>query len=410
MFGRIIRRSIVSARLKDSFVAEATAISDNGTWKSEREIISKQGSEIRVRKPDSTEIDCINFCANNYLGLSSHPYVCKIASDAIETHGAGLSSVRFICGTQDIHLELERKIAKLHGMDDAILYAACFDANAGIFEVVLSSEDAVISDSLNHASIIDGIRLCKAKRFRYEHMDLTDLEQKLIDSKSCRRRLVVTDGVFSMDGDIAPLDKILKLCNKYDAMLLVDECHATGILGPNGRGTDELLGVHGQVDLINSTLGKALGGASGGYTAGPQAIIDLLRQKARPYLFSNTLAPPVVGAALAAIELLETRPEEFIGEIQRKTTLFRDGMTKAGFQIMGQSHPISPVYIGDARKASDLANLLLDNGIYVIAFSFPVVPEGKARIRVQVSAAHSDEQIHQTIAAFTKCAKTLNII
>lgn len=410
MFSKIIRRSVVSAVLKESFTAEGSAIKAAGTWKDERQIISKQGAAIRVRKPCGTEINCVNFCANNYLGLSAHPEVVDGARAALESHGAGLSSVRFICGTQDIHLELEKRLAKLHGTDDAILYAACFDANAGIFEVILGKDDAVISDSLNHASIIDGIRLCKAQRKRYVHMDLADLEAKLIETANCRRRLVVTDGVFSMDGDIAPLDEIKALCDKYDAMLMIDECHATGILGEKGRGTDELFGIHGQVDIINSTLGKALGGASGGYTAGPQEIVNLLRQKARPYLFSNTLAPPVVGAALSAIDLLETKPEEFIGEIQRKTKLFRSKMTAAGFNIMGKEHPISPVFIGEARLAADLANKLLDCGIFVIAFSYPVVPEGKARIRVQISAAHSDAQIDQTVDAFVRCAKELNIL
>lgn len=410
MFSKIIRRSVVSAVLKESFAAEGSAIKAAGTWKDERQIISKQGAAIRVRKPCGTEISCVNFCANNYLGLSAHPEVVGGAQAALESHGAGLSSVRFICGTQDIHLELEKRLAKLHGTDDAILYAACFDANAGIFEVILGKDDAVISDSLNHASIIDGIRLCKAQRKRYVHMDLADLEAKLIETANCRRRLVVTDGVFSMDGDIAPLDEIKALCDKHDAMLMIDECHATGILGEKGRGTDELFGIHGEVDIINSTLGKALGGASGGYTAGPQEIINLLRQKARPYLFSNTLAPPVVGAALSAIDLLETKPDAFIGEIQRKTKMFRSKMTAAGFEIMGKEHPISPVLIGDARLAAELANKLLDCGIYVIAFSYPVVPEGKARIRVQISAAHSDAQIDQTVDAFVRCAKELNIL
>jgi len=410
MIRQFLKRTLVSAKLKETLAAEASAIQQAGTWKSEREIISKQGSNITVRKPNGEVIECINFCANNYLGLSGHPDVVKGTVDCVEKYGAGLSSARFICGTQEIHLELEQKIAKMHNAEDAILYAACFDANAGIFEVVLNKDDAVISDSLNHASIIDGIRLCKAKRYRYEHLDLNDLERILEETQSCRRRLVVTDGVFSMDGDIAPLCEIKALCEKYDAMLMVDECHATGILGKNGKGTDELLGIHGQIDIINSTLGKALGGAMGGYTAGPKEIVDLLRQKSRPYTFSNALAPSVVGTALSAMDILEERPDEFIGAIQRKTELFRSEMTKAGFTILGQDHPISPVFLGDEKVALELSQRMLDEGIFVIAFAYPVVPKGKARIRVQVSAAHSDEQIEKTIVAFTKCAKEMNII
>ncbi|KAF2980342.1 hypothetical protein EK904_008280 [Melospiza melodia maxima] len=400
----------------------------------------------------------INFCANNYLGLSSHPEVIRAAVEALEKFGAGLSSVRFICGTQSIHKDLEEKIARFHQREDAILYASCFDANAGIFEALLTPEDAVLSDELNHASIIDGIRLCKANKYRYKHMDMQDLEAKLkeaqawmgkvakqlvvmpvpsisvrhiLSEQECehvplpapllkmtssllgmpfslqqkhRLRLVATDGAFSMDGDIAPLREICQLAHKYDALVFIDECHATGFLGPNGRGTDELLGVMDKVTIINSTLGKALGGAAGGYTTGPKPLIDLLRQRSRPYLFSNSLPPAVVGCASKALDLL-MESNAIAQSMAAKTQRFRSKMTAAGFTISGKDHPICPVMLGDARLASVMAEDMLNRGIYVIGFSYPVVPKGKARIRVQISAVHSDEDIDRCVEAFTQVGR-----
>ncbi|XP_029819269.1 2-amino-3-ketobutyrate coenzyme A ligase, mitochondrial [Manacus vitellinus] len=346
----------------------------------------------------------INFCANNYLGLSSHPEVIRAAVEALEKFGAGLSSVRFICGTQSIHKDLEEKIARFHQREDAILYASCFDANAGIFEALLTPEDAVLSDELNHASIIDGIRLCKANKYRYKHMDMQDLEAKLQEAQKYRLRLVATDGAFSMDGDIAPLREICQLAQKYDALVFIDECHATGFLGPNGRGTDELLGVMDKVTIINSTLGKALGGAAGGYTTGPKPLIDLLRQRSRPYLFSNSLPPAVVGCASKALDLL-MESNAIAQSMAAKTQRFRSKMTAAGFTISGKDHPICPVMLGDARLASVMAEDMLNRGIYVIGFSYPVVPKGKARIRVQISAVHSDEDIDRCVDAFTEVGR-----
>ena len=334
----------------------------------------------------------------------------KAAKDAIDTHGFGLSSVRFICGTQDIHKQLEKQIAEFHGMDDAILYPSCFDANAGLFEQILGPEDAVISDALNHASIIDGIRLCKAQRHRYDHMDMDHLERILSETSSARHRLIVTDGVFSMDGDVAPLDQICDLAKKYDAQVFIDECHATGFFGKTGRGTAEYFGVEDQIDIINSTLGKALGGATGGYTAGPQPLIDLLRQRARPYLFSNSVTPSVVGAAIEAFRMVSSSSEQ-LEKLQANVQLFRTGMTAAGFTLSGASdHAIAPVMIGDARIAAEYADELLKRGIYVIAFSYPVVPKGQARIRVQLSAAHSLDQVQQVVDAFIEVGKQKNII
>ncbi|NXB31127.1 KBL protein, partial [Eulacestoma nigropectus] len=346
----------------------------------------------------------INFCANNYLGLSSHPEVIRAAVEALEKFGAGLSSVRFICGTQSIHKDLEEKIARFHQREDAILYASCFDANAGIFEALLTPEDAVLSDELNHASIIDGIRLCKANKYRYKHMDMQDLEAKLKEAQKHRLRLVATDGAFSMDGDIAPLREICQLAQKYNALVFIDECHATGFLGPNGRGTDELLGVMDKVTIINSTLGKALGGAAGGYTTGPKPLIDLLRQRSRPYLFSNSLPPAVVGCASKALDLL-MESNAIAQSMAAKTQRFRSKMTAAGFTISGKDHPICPVMLGDARLASVMAEDMLNRGIYVIGFSYPVVPKGKARIRVQISAVHSDEDIDHCVEAFTEVGR-----
>ncbi|XP_067315064.1 2-amino-3-ketobutyrate coenzyme A ligase, mitochondrial [Pseudorasbora parva] len=386
--------------------SELDSIRAAGTWKGERVITSKQGPHICV---DGSRGDILNFCANNYLGLSSHPEVVKAGIDALQKYGAGLSSVRFICGTQSLHKNLEEKLAQFHEREDCILYASCFDANAGLFEVLLGPDDAVLSDELNHASIIDGIRLCRAKRFRYKHMDLNDLEEKLKESQSSRLRLVVTDGVFSMDGDVAPLKGICDLAEQYGALVFIDECHATGFMGPRGRGTDELLGVMDRVHIVNSTLGKALGGAAGGYTVGPKALIELLRQRSRPYLFSNSLPPPVVGCATRAVELL-LASNEIAQSMTAKTMRFRNNMTQAGFTISGTAHPICPVMLGDARLASLMADDMLKLGVYVIGFSYPVVPKGKARIRVQISAAHTDEDIDRTVDAFIQTGRKHGVI
>ncbi|XP_068108227.1 2-amino-3-ketobutyrate coenzyme A ligase, mitochondrial isoform X2 [Hyperolius riggenbachi] len=351
----------------------------------------------------------LNFCANNYLGLSSHPEVIHAGHEALEKYGAGLSSVRFICGTQNIHKDLEQKIAQFHNREDAILYISCFDANAGVFEALLTPEDAVLSDELNHASIIDGIRLCKANKYRYKHLDLNDLEAKLKEAQKHRLRLIATDGVFSMDGDIAPLREICDLAKRYNALVFIDECHATGFMGPNGRGTDELLGVTDQVTIVNSTLGKALGGAAGGYTTGPKPVIDLLRQRSRPYLFSNTLPPAVVGSASKALDLL-MESNAIAQSMAAKTSRFRTKMAAAGFTIGGMGHPICPVMLGDARLAATIADDLLERGIYVIGFSYPVVPKGKARIRVQISAAHRDEDIDNCVQAFTEVGRKHGVV
>lgn len=351
----------------------------------------------------------LNFCANNYLGLSSHPEVIKAAKEAIDTHGFGLSSVRFICGTQDLHKTLERKTAEFLGMEDTILYAAAFDANGGIFEPLLGAEDAIISDELNHASIIDGIRLSKAQRFRYKHNDMADLEAQLKEARTTRRKLIVTDGVFSMDGTIAQLDAICNLADKYDAMVMVDECHASGFMGKTGRGTHEHRGVMGRVDIITGTYGKALGGASGGFTAARQEIIDLLRQRSRPYLFSNTLAPAIAGASIRVLDLL-SESTHLRDKLEANTSYFRQAMTQAGFDILPGEHPIVPIMLYDATLSQEFANRLLDEGVYVIGFFFPVVPKGKARIRVQISAAHEMADLDQAIAAFTKVGKALGVI
>ncbi|XP_008328984.1 2-amino-3-ketobutyrate coenzyme A ligase, mitochondrial [Cynoglossus semilaevis] len=385
---------------------ELESIRAAGTWKAERIITSQQGPQINV---DGSRGAILNFCANNYLGLSSHPEVVQAGVEALRSHGAGLSSVRFICGTQDIHKTLEQKLAQFHEREDCILYASCFDANAGLFEVLMGPEDAVLSDELNHASIIDGIRLCRAKRLRYRHMDLEDLENRLKEAQSSRMRLVVTDGVFSMDGDVAPLRQICDLAEQYGAMVFIDECHATGFLGPRGRGTDELLGVMDRVQIVNSTLGKALGGAAGGYTVGPKPLIDLLRQRSRPYLFSNSLPPPVVGCATRAVDLL-LASNQIAQSMAAKTMRFRNMMTEAGFTLSGTAHPISPVMLGDARLASLMADDMLKLGIYVIGFSYPVVPKGKARIRVQISAAHTDEDIDRCVHAFVQTGRKHGVV
>jgi glycine C-acetyltransferase len=384
---------------------ELEEIRQSGLYKEERIIVTPQGPVIRTEQGGDT----LNFCANNYLGLSANPEVIEAAKAAIDTHGFGLSSVRFICGTQDIHKELERKTAEFLGMEDAILYAAAFDANGGLFEPLLGAEDAVISDELNHASIIDGIRLCKAQRFRYRHNDMADLEAKLLEARSARRRLIATDGVFSMDGTIAQLDRICDLAERHDAMVMVDECHATGFMGKTGRGTHEYRGVMGRVDIITGTYGKALGGASGGFTAARAEIVDILRQRSRPYLFSNTLAPAIVGAGIKVLELLSASTH-LRDKLEANTRFFRQAMTAAGFDILPGEHPIVPIMLYDAPLSQEFANRLLREGIYVIGFFYPVVPKGKARIRVQISAAHEREHLEKAAAAFTKVGRELGVL
>ncbi len=384
---------------------ELDNLREEGLYKSERIIISPQSAEIRTDKG----LEVLNFCANNYLGLSSHPEAVQAAKDTIDTHGYGMSSVRFICGTQDIHKELEHKIADFVGQEDAILYAAAFDANGGLFEPLLTKEDAIISDSLNHASIIDGIRLCKAARYRYKNNDMADLEDKLKEAQGARRRLIATDGVFSMDGYIAQLDKICDLAEKYDAMVMVDDCHATGFVGKTGRGTPEYCGVRDRVDIITGTFGKALGGASGGFTAARKEIVALLRQKSRPYLFSNTLAPSIVGASIKVLDILSSSTD-LRDKLEANALQFRNGMKEAGFDILDGTHPIVPVMLYDAPLSQKFADKLLDKGIYVIGFFYPVVPKGQARIRVQLSAGHSAEQIDKAIKAFTEVGNELGVI
>lgn len=383
---------------------EVNEIREAGLFKTERIITSPQDAEIEVGGKK-----VLNFCANNYLGLSSHPKVIEAAHKAIDQRGYGMSSVRFICGTQDIHKELERKISEFLGTEDTILYAAAFDANGGVFEPLFNEEDAIISDALNHASIIDGVRLCKAQRYRYEHNNMDDLEAKLKEAKGCRSRIIVTDGSFSMDGTIAQLDKIVVLAEKYDAVIMIDECHSSGFLGKNGRGTHEYRGVMGKIDIITGTLGKALGGASGGFTSGRKEIIEMLRQKSRPYLFSNTLAPSIVGGSIAVLDML-TETTELRDKLESNTRYFREKMTAAGFDIKPGDHPIVPIMLYDAVLAQTFAARLLEEGIYVIGFFFPVVAKGQARIRVQLSAAHKQEHLDKAIAAFTKIGKELKVI
>lgn len=386
---------------------ELAEIKDAGLYKKERIITSPQDAVITI----STGEEVINFCANNYLGLSSHPEVIQAAKDTMDTHGFGMSSVRFICGTQDIHKELEQRIAKFYGTEDTILYAAAFDANGGVFEPLLGKEDAIISDSLNHASIIDGVRLCKAARYRYANNDMADLEEQLkkANENGARHKIIVTDGVFSMDGLVAPLDKICDLADKYDALVMIDECHATGFIGERGIGTLEEKGVLGRVDIITGTLGKALGGAMGGYTTAKKEVIEILRQRSRPYLFSNSLAPAIVGASIKVLDLLE-KDTSLRDKLTENTAYFKKGMKKAGFDIIDGDSAIVPVMLYDAKLSQDMADALLEEGIYVIGFFFPVVPEGKARIRVQLSAAHSIEHLDAAIAAFTKVGKDLKVI
>ena len=392
-------------KLKNQLLEELKSIKESGLYKKERTIVTPQGADIRV----SSGEEVINFCANNYLGLSSHPRVIQAAKDSLNTHGFGLSSVRFICGTQDIHKTLEHKLAEFLGTEDTILYAAAFDANGGLFEPLLTKEDAIISDSLNHASIIDGVRLCKSVRYRYNNNDMIDLEQKLIESQAQRNRIIVTDGVFSMDGYIAQLDKICDLADKYDALVMIDECHSTGFVGKTGRGTHEYHNVMGRVDIITGTLGKALGGAMGGFTSGRKEIIDILRQRSRPYLFSNSLAPSIVGSAIEVLDIL-TSSTELRDKLESNTSYFRSKMTEAGFDIKEGVHPIVPVMLYDAKASQIMAEKLLEEGIYVIGFFFPVVPKKQARIRVQVSAAHSKEHLDKAIAAFIKVGKEMKII
>lgn len=385
--------------------AELSGIRQAGLYKEERIITTRQGPIIDT----TAQREVLNFCANNYLGLSSHPEVIEAAIEAIRSHGFGLSSVRFICGTQDIHKALERGLSEFLGMEDTILYAAAFDANGGLFEPLLGEEDAIISDELNHASIIDGIRLCKAKRFRYKHNDMDALEDCLKTAASARRRLIFTDGAFSMDGTIAQLDKICDLAERYGAMVGIDECHATGFLGKRGRGTHEYRGVMDRIDIVTGTLGKALGGASGGFTAARKPIVELLRQRSRPYLFSNTVAPAIVGASIKVLDLL-TQSTHLRDKLERNTKWFRANMTAAGFDIIPGEHPIVPIMLYDAPLAQEFARRLLSEDIYVIGFFFPVVPQGKARIRVQMSAAHEIEHLEKAVAAFTKVGREMGVI
>jgi glycine C-acetyltransferase len=382
---------------------ELDQIRADGLFKTERVIVSPQGSSIRVK--DGAEV--LNFCANNYLGLADDPRLVEAAKEALDRWGYGLASVRFICGTQDVHKHLERRISGFLGTDDTILYSSCFDANGGLFETILGEQDAVISDELNHASIIDGIRLCKARRLRYRNRDMADLEAQLQAASNVRRRLIATDGVFSMDGYVAPLGEICELAQRYDAMVMVDDSHAVGIVGARGRGTPELHDVTDRVDIVTGTLGKALGGASGGYTSGRQEIIDLLRQRSRPYLFSNSVAPAVVGASLAVLDLLEGG-DDLRARLRENTAWFRARMTELGFDVLPGDHPIVPVMIGDAARASRMADVLLGKGIYVIGFSYPVVPVGKARIRTQLSAAHTREDLAAAVAAFAAARDELS--
>ncbi len=407
---------------KEALGDELQGIRESGLYKDERVIVTPQGPQIGVRPGAAAAAahagagssagktrEVLNFCANNYLGLSSHPELVRAAHQALDERGFGLSSVRFICGTQDIHVELERRIASFLGLDDAILYTSCFDANAGLFETILGEGDAIISDELNHASIIDGVRLCKATRYRYKHADMADLEARLKEAQGARRKMIATDGVFSMDGDVAKLDRICDLAEQFGALVMVDDSHATGFVGRTGRGTPEECGVQGRVDVVTSTLGKALGGASGGVTAGRREIIEMLRQRSRPYLFSNTMAPPIVAASIRAFDLLE-RSTELRDRLMENTRYFREGMTKTGFAIRPGFHPIVPIMLGEAKLAQEMARDLLDEGIYVVGFFYPVVAKGQARIRVQLSAGHERAHLDAAIAAFAKVGRRLGVV
>ncbi len=392
-------------KIKNQLAADLQQLQETGLFKKERIIITPQGASVDV----SDHNDVVIMCANNYLGLSSHPEVIQAAKDALDTHGFGMSSVRFICGTQDIHKTLERKIAEFYGTEDTILYAAAFDANGGVFEPLFSEEDAIISDELNHASIIDGIRLCKAARYRYKHSDMADLEAKLIEAQAQRNRIIVTDGVFSMDGDIAKMDEICALADKYDALVMTDECHAAGFIGRTGRGAPEHCGVLDKVDIITGTLGKALGGAMGGYTTGPKEVIEMLRQKSRPYLFSNSLAPSIVGAAIKVFDIL-SGSTELRDTFEENTKYFKKQIIEAGFDIKPGDSPIVPIMIYDAALSQKFADRLLEEGVYAIGFFYPVVAKGQARIRTQISAAHTKAHLDKAIAAFIKVGKELGVI
>ena len=391
--------------LKNQLKKELKSIESSGLFKKERVITSSQGASVRVEG----DKEVIIMCANNYLGLSSNTEVVNAAKSALETHGFGMSSVRFICGTQDIHKELEKRIADFYSTEDTILYAAAFDANGGLFEPLFGAEDAIISDELNHASIIDGVRLCKAKRFRYQHSNMEDLENQLIDAQECRNRIIVTDGVFSMDGDIAKMDEICDLADKYDALVMTDECHSAGFIGKTGRGVPEYHNVMDRVDIITGTLGKALGGAMGGYTTGKKEIIEMLRQKSRPYLFSNSLAPSIVGAANKVFEILSSSTK-LRDQLEKNTSYFKKKIIEAGFDIKAGDSPIIPIMLYDAALSQKFADMLLEQGVYAVGFFYPVVPKGKARIRTQISAAHTKEHLDLAISAFVKVGKQLNVI
>jgi glycine C-acetyltransferase len=394
-------------KLKDFLSNELDQIKSAGLFKKERIIVSPQGADIKLN--DGKEV--VNFCANNYLGLSSHPRIIEAAKKSLDTHGFGMSSVRFICGTQDIHKTLEAKIAEFYGTEDTILYAAAFDANGGVFEPLFGEEDAIISDSLNHASIIDGVRLCKAARYRYQNNDMADLEQQLIKAKEAghRHKIIVTDGVFSMDGYVAQLDKIVALADQYDALVMVDECHAAGFIGKTGKGTPEYCGVHGKIDIVTGTLGKALGGAMGGYTTGKKEVIDMLRQRSRPYLFSNSLAPAIVAASIEVFNIL-SESTELRDKLESNVKYFKEGIKNAGFDFKDGESAIVPIMLYDAKLSQTMADKLLEEGIYVIGFFYPVVPKDQARIRVQLSAAHEKHHLDKAIAAFTKVGKELGVI
>jgi glycine C-acetyltransferase len=403
----------IGGTLTERLMGELDRLRAESLFKEERVITSPQGAHIQVQPAQGPGQgggrEVLNFCANNYLGLANHPKIIAAAQKALEDHGFGLASVRFICGTQDLHKALEARIARFLGMEDSILYSSCFDANGGLFETLLDEQDAVISDALNHASIIDGIRLCKAKRYRYRHADIADLEAQLIGAKDARTRLIATDGVFSMDGDIAPLDRIVELARRHDALVMVDDSHATGFVGKRGRGSPEHCGVEGKIDILTSTLGKALGGGSGGFIASSRAVVALLRQRSRPYLFSNTLAPAIVGAGIAAFDLLD-EADDLRARLSENTQRFRSRMTAAGFEIKPGVHPIAPVMLYDSAMAQKMSAALLELGIYVIGFFYPVVPKGEARIRVQLSAAHSAADIDRAVAAFTEAGRKLGVL
>ena len=390
--------------LKQVLSAQLVDIRAKGLYKTERRILGPQGSDLLV-----SQGTVLNLCANNYLGLANHPAIVQAAQDGLKTHGYGMASVRFICGTQDLHKQLEQNVSVFLGTEDTILYSSCFDANGGLFEVLLDEGDAVISDALNHASLIDGIRLCKAKRFRYAHSDMTDLEARLQEAGECRLRLIVTDGVFSMDGDLAKLDRIVELAERYDAAVVVDDSHATGILGPKGRGTPAHFGVADRIEMVTSTLGKTLGGATGGFTSGKAEVIELLRQRSRPYLFSNSLPPPIVAGALCALDLVK-QGDHLRAALQAHAAYFRGELTALGFRLVPGEHPIIPVLLGDATLATSMADALLKEGVYVVGFSYPVVPPGQARIRTQMSAAHTGTQLQQAVAAFAKVGRALGVI